>query len=231
MANTPAIEAAPEKGAVRIQIFSDVVCPWCYIGRRRLERALEQAPDVIAEIIWSPFELNPTMPPAGMDRRTYLEGKFGGREGVRAIEERVAAAGAAEGIDFAFDRIGRTPNTFGAHRLLWLARHPGRQDETAEALFHAYFSEGRDLGDRATLMRIGEEAGLPTNQSERMFDGDEGIEEVKREQALGHRLGIRGVPYFVLNERLAVSGAQPPETLVTAITRAMQIPIGKKETF
>lgn len=215
--------------AVRVQIFSDVVCPWCYVGKRRLERALERTPGVRAEVVWRPFELNPAMPPAGMERPTYLEAKFGGREAVRAMEERVASAGRAEGIDFAFARIHRTPNTFAAHRLLWLGRLLGRQDEVAECLFHAYFTEGRDIGDAATLIDVGRDAGVPAEDTEGMFAGARGIEDVKREQAAGHRLGIRAVPYFVLNERLALSGAQPLETFLAALSRVVQIPAEERE--
>ena len=135
-----------------IEIYSDVVCPWCFVGKRRLERALETAGYASrARVSWRPFELNPTMPKSGMDRRVYLEAKFGGAEARRAMEERVAKAGEADGLVFAFDRIERTPNTFDAHRLIWLANQQGRQIEMVDALFRAYFQEGKDIGDHAVL--------------------------------------------------------------------------------
>jgi len=131
--------------AIRIDVYSDVICPWCYVGKRRLERALQQVSETVkTRVVWRPFQLNPTMPKNGLDRRQYLETKFGGPEAARAIYDQVAAAGAAEHIPFAFDRIARTPNTFAAHRLIWLAGHQGKQDEMVEVLFHHYFVEGGD---------------------------------------------------------------------------------------
>jgi predicted DsbA family dithiol-disulfide isomerase len=206
---------------MQIDIYSDVVCPWCFIGKRRLEEALEIAGyRDRAQISWRPFQLNPTMPKSGMDRRTYLDAKFGGAEARQAIEARVAKAGETAGIVFAFDRIERTPNTFEAHRLMWLAQQQGKQDELAEALFHAYFSEGRDIGNGQTLVEIATEAGLDRAEVQRWLTSDQGVEEVRSEERAGHRLGIRGVPYFVLNGTYAISGAQPPDIFVSALQKA-----------
>ncbi|HSA60814.1 MAG TPA: DsbA family oxidoreductase [Nitrospiraceae bacterium] len=201
-----------------IEIYSDVVCPWCYIGKRRLERALDQHESAAqARIIWRPFQLNPTMPKAGMDRRVYLEAKFGGPAAMKSIQDRVAAVGTSVGIDFAFDRIARTPNTFDAHRLIWLAQREGRQDEAVEELFHGYFVEGLELATHEGLLLIAERAGLSREKTLAFLQSNEGIVEVQGEEARGHRLGIRGVPYFVFNGSTTISGAQPVETFVSTI--------------
>lgn len=203
---------------IRIEIYSDVVCPWCYIGKRRLERALDQTRGALeARILWRPFQLNPTMPTAGMDRRVYLEAKFGGPAATSAIQERVAAVGAMEGIEFAFDRITRTPNTFDAHRLIWLAQREGRQDEVVEELFHAYFVEGLEIATLEGLLIPAARAGLDREETLAFLQSDEGVAEVREEEARGHRLGIRSVPYFLFNGTTVVSGAQPVETFVSAL--------------
>ncbi len=201
--------------AIRIEVYSDVICPWCYVGKRRLERALKAwNGSVPVNIHWRPFQLNPAMPKNGMDRRQYLETKFGGLEAARAIYDQVAVAGAAEHIPFAFDRIARTPNTLAAHRLIWLAEHQGKQNELVEMLFRRYFVEGGDIGSIETLSQAAAQAGLDHAATDTFLSGEEGVGEVKEEEAAGHRLGIRGVPYFVFNGTSALSGAQPPEQFV-----------------
>ena len=214
---------------MQIEIYSDVVCPWCFIGKRRLEQALEAVGyGNRAHIAWRPFQLNPTMPKSGMDRRTYLDEKFGGAEARRAIEDRIAKAGATDGIVFAFDRIERTPNTFDAHRLMWFAQQQGKQDDLAEALFLAYFSEGRDIGSRQTLVEIAAEVGLDRVEAWRFLSSDQGAEEVHAEEKTGHRLGIRGVPYFLLNGTYAISGAQPPDIFISALQEAERDRVERK---
>lgn len=206
---------------VHIDVYSDVICPWCFIGKRRLEEALKQiglAQSV--RVRWRPFELNLTMPKGGMDRRPYLEAKFGGAESLKTMEDRVARAGEADGIEFAFDLIARTANTFDAHRLIWFAEQQGRQDDVVEALFHSYFTKGRDIGNRDALAEIAADGGLNREEVEQFLAGDQAIQEVRAEEAIGHRLGIRGVPYFVLNGRISISGAQPPHVFVSAIQQA-----------
>ncbi|MEP6887802.1 MAG: DsbA family oxidoreductase [Nitrospirales bacterium] len=201
-----------------IDIYSDVVCPWCYIGKRRLEGALDQSSARQApRVTWRPFELNPTMSRQGMDRRVYLEAKFGGPEALRSMQDRVAAVGAKEGIPFAFDLILMTPNTFDAHRLIWYAEQQKKQDDVVEALFHGYFIEGLDIGDLEVLASIAQRSGLDGAEARHFLQSHEGEVEVREEQGQGHRLGIRAVPYVVLNERLAISGAQPVETFRSAI--------------
>lgn len=203
--------------ALAIDIYSDVICPWCYVGKRRLERALKQwNGSVPVNISWRPFQLNPTMPRDGMDRRQYLEAKFGGPEAAQSIYDQVAAAGAAERIPFAFDRIARTPNTFAAHCLIWLAGQQGKQDELVEMLFRRYFVEGRDIGNVETLAQAAADVGFDRTAIEACLAGDEGGNEVQAEEAAGRRLGIRAVPYFVINGTSVLSGAQPPEEFLAA---------------
>jgi predicted DsbA family dithiol-disulfide isomerase len=204
-----------------IEIYSDVVCPWCYVGKRRLERALNQLSGAAqARITWRPFQLNPTMPIQGVDRTTYLEAKFGSLEAFRKLEEHVLATGAMEHIPFAFEKIARTSNTIMAHRLIWYAWQQGRQDAMVESLFRGYFMEGADIGMPVTLVQLADRAGLSVEAVASFLPGDEGTEEVKGEEAAGHRLGIRGVPYFVFNRASGISGAQPVEVFVSALERA-----------
>ena len=215
---------------MHMEIYSDIVCPWCFIGKRRLEQAIETAGYANrAHVTWRPFQLNPTMPKSGMDRRAYLDAKFGGAEARRAMEERLAKAGEADGIVFAFDRIERTPNTFEAHRLMWRAQQHRKQDDLAEALFHAYFSEGRDIGDGQTLVDIAAEIGLHRDEARQFLASDQGVEEVRTEEAASHRLGIQGVPYFVLNGSVSISGAQPPDIFVSALQQAKGTVMERKE--
>lgn len=203
-----------------IEIYSDVVCPWCYIGKRRLERALDQLNGAAqTRITWRPFQLNPTMPKEGVDRTAYLEAKFGSLDAFRELEEHVLAAGATERIPFAFEKIARTSNTFMAHRLIWYAEQQGRQDSVVESLFRGYFVEGADIGMPSTLVQLADRSGLSGEAVEPFLQSDEGIEEVKAEEVAGHRLGIRGVPYFVLNGASGISGAQPVDVLVSAIEK------------
>ncbi len=156
------------------------------------------------------------MPKQGMDRRQYLEAKFGGSDAARAIYSQVETTGAGEGISFAFDRIARTPNTFTAHRLIWLARRHGKQDEIVEMLFRQYFLEGGDIGNVEALSQAVASVGLDRAVIDAFLASDEEVDTVKAEEAAGHRLGIRGVPYFVINGAHALSGAQPPEQFLAA---------------
>jgi predicted DsbA family dithiol-disulfide isomerase len=197
-------------------IYSDVVCPWCYVGKRRLERALTHLPAVPTQVIWRPFQLNPTMPAEGTERTAYLEAKFGSVDALRRLEEHVAAAGVSEGICFAFEKITTTPNTFLAHRLIWYAAQRGRQDAMVEALFKGYFEQGADIGSVSVLNGLAESAGL---EAAGFLSAQEGVSEVKAEEAAGHSLSIRAVPYFVVNNRHGISGAQPVEVFVGAIEK------------
>jgi predicted DsbA family dithiol-disulfide isomerase len=213
---------------MRIDIYSDIVCPWCYVGKRRLERALTSVGSDV-HVVWRPFQLNPMMPSDGMDRTTYLKAKFGSLEAFGRMEEQLLAAGTEEQIPFALEKIQLTPNTFAAHRLVWHAAQQGKQDEVVEALFRSYFVEGENIGDLKTLAHAAVEAGLDRTGIEKFLASEKGVVEVKAEEAVGRRLGIRGVPYFVLNGRVAISGAQPPNVFVSAFQQAEKAVVESKE--
>jgi predicted DsbA family dithiol-disulfide isomerase len=207
-----------------IEIYSDVICPWCFIGKRRLEKAVSMLEaESTSRVTWRPFQLNPGMPPGGVDRRMYLERKFGSMQAFQQLEARVTAVGMAEGIPFAFDRIQRTPNTFNAHRLIWLARQEGRQDAVVELLFRNYFLEGADIGDRQALVAIAASAGLDSERAEHVLDSDEGAASVREEESKGRGMGITGVPHFLINQAYTISGAQESQTLVSAFRRALAL--------
>jgi len=200
-----------------IEVYSDVICPWCYVGKRRLERALqERRDDSGMEVKWRPFQLNPTMPKNGMDRTIYLETKFGSLNRFKEMEQRLLEVGGAEQITFAFDKIARTPNTFLAHRLIWHAGIQGHQDAVVEQLFKGYFEEGLDIGSISILVELADRAGLRANE---FLTSEEGAAEVEAEESVGHTLGIRGVPYFVFDKTYGISGAQPLEVFVSAIEK------------
>ena len=204
--------------ALMVEVYSDVICPWCYVGKRRLERALKEwRDDLGVEVKWRPFQLNPTMPNSGMDRTAYLAAKFGSLDRFKEMEKRLLEVGSAEQIPFAFEKIVRTPNTFLAHRLIWYAGIKGPQGAMVDQLFKGYFEEGLDIGSISILVELADRAGLRANE---FLTSEEGVVEVKAEESVGHKLGIRGVPYFVLDGTYAISGAQPPEVFVSAFQRA-----------
>ncbi|MGE4219337.1 MAG: DsbA family oxidoreductase [Alphaproteobacteria bacterium] len=194
-----------------IDIFSDPICPWCFIGKRRLERTFRGRPDLSAEVRWRAFQLNPSMPREGMDRRAYLAAKFGGDRDADRIYDHIRQVGRNEGIEFAFEKIQRTPNTVQAHRLLRHAAREGALHAVSDGLFRGYFVEGRDIGDDATLTAIAEEAGLAAQSASDYLSGDQDAEEIRQEDAMARRMGIEGVPCFIVNQRYAISGAQEPE--------------------
>lgn len=199
---------------MRIDIFSDVICPWCFIGKKRLEKALELRPLPDLQIHWRAFQLNPGMPAEGMDRQAYLAAKFGGPESAQRIYDTVGAAGRRSGVAFAFDKITRTPNTVAAHRLVRFAERFGRQDAMVEALFQAYFLQGRNLSDLDALAEIAAVAGLDRAAVRGYLDSDEDAETVLAEDAYARKLGIGGVPCFIVDGRYALSGAQEPEAFL-----------------
>jgi len=198
---------------MQLDIFSDTICPWCYVGKRRLERALKTRPQHDIAIAWRAFQLNPTMPSEGMDRRNYIESKFGSPERARRIHDAVATAGASEGIAFAFDRIKRTPNTVLSHRLLRFAHRYDRQSPLLDGLFRAYFEDGLDTSDVDVLTEIAAAAGLLEEEARRFLLSADEREMVLAEDQLARRQGINGVPCFIFNGRYALSGAQEPEAL------------------
>jgi predicted DsbA family dithiol-disulfide isomerase len=193
-----------------IDIVSDVICPWCFIGKRRLESALASWTGETAQISWRPFQLNPDMPRAGLEREAYLRAKFGDAGGGGRFVQ-VAAVGAEVGIDFAFDRIRRTPNTLQAHRLIRWSADLDAQDAMVEALFRAYFLAGEDIGDDATLIRIAHGAGFDADTVAAYLATDQDAEQVRGEDAFMRQIGISGVPCFIVDRKFALSGAQPTE--------------------
>jgi len=209
--STEAGGAAGEAQAMQIDIILDVICPWCFIGKRRLERALAQRPDLIVSRSWRAFQLNPEMPSEGFPHELYIAARFGNHGAAERSHAAARAAGRREGIAFAFERIRRTPNTLQAHRLIHLASVEGNADEMVESLFRGYFLEGLDIGDIATLATIAPRAGLDRTMAERYLASQTGIEEVLAEEHRVRRFGIRAVPYFVLQRGYAISGAQEPE--------------------
>jgi predicted DsbA family dithiol-disulfide isomerase len=196
---------------MQVDIVSDVVCPWCFIGKRRLEKALTLRPGLEAEITWHPFQLNPDMPEDGMARAAYVAAKFGDGAHSRRIHRAIAEAGASVGIEFDFERIARSPNTRNAHRLVRFATRAGLGDAVVDGLFRGYFLEGRDLGDRATLTSIATEAGLARSDVSAFLAGPAERDEITAEDRNARRLGINAVPCFIFAGQYAVSGAQEPE--------------------
>ena len=205
----------------QLDIISDVICPWCWIGKRRLSKALAMLPGHAAAVTWHPFELNPGTPKAGLDRRDYRRRKFGSMERSQALDAQVAAAGRSEGIEFRHDRMLRTPNTVDAHRLLWLAAPHGCQDFIAEALFVAYFHDGQDVGEHAVLTGIAERAGIGEAASAMLASSD-GLAETEAGLAAAASMGVSGVPTFAVNGRPVFSGALAPEDMAARLAAAVR---------
>lgn len=205
-----------------VDVISDVICPWCYIGKRRLEKAiaaLEGQHDV--QVRWQPFQLNPTMPKEGISRQEYRIEKFGSWERSQELDAKLIAVGETEGIHFAFDLTERTPNTVDAHRLIWLADQHGCQDAVVEALFVAYFTEGRDISNRTTLIDMVVEAGLERQVVEAMLNTDEGMNVIADAGEVSRRHQVGGVPFFIINDEITLSGAQQPDTFLEAFRLAI----------
>ncbi len=198
---------------MRIDIYSDTICPWCFIGKRRLERALAERPQPGLKIHWRAFQLNPDMPAGGLDRQDYLNRKFGGAQNAERVYAAVREAGAQEGIAFDFAAIERTPNSLLSHRLLRFALERGDQDPLVERLFNLYFLEGGDLEDPEVLIQAAEDAGFDPAAARGYLEAGTGLEDVQNEDTQARRAGIQGVPTFILNGQYALSGAQEPKVL------------------
>ena len=203
-----------------IDVISDVVCPWCYLGKRRLAHAIDLVPEFNVTVRWRPFRLDPTIPPEGIDRTEYLTAKFGSLEAVGPAHEELTERGRAEGIIYNFDRITRAPNTVDAHRLVYWAAELGDQDDMVERLFAAYFSEGLDIGDRTVLADLALDAGFDNSVISRL-GSDADREQIVAEIENAYRIGVSGVPTFIIDRRLAVTGAHPAEVLVEAMEQAV----------
>jgi len=207
---------------LRIDVVSDVVCPWCFIGKRRLEKALALTPDIPVEVHWHPYFLNDWIPREGISRTDYLTTKFGSPERYKEIAQRVSAAAAEEGLDYAADRLSRQPNTTDAHRLIRWAGGIGKAAEMKQKLMDLYFTEGADLTNRAVLAQAGTDVGLDPEDVREALASDTDVEEVTREAQSAKEAGIEGVPCFIFGGRYAVSGAQAPEYLAQMVERVAQ---------
>ena len=207
---------------VRIDVVSDVVCPWCFIGKRRLEKAIALNPEIPVEVHWRPYFLNDWIPREGISREQYLTTKFGSPERYKGIAQRVAAAASAEGLTYAMDKISRQPNTLDAHRLIRWAERAGKAAEMKQRLMDLYFTEGADLTNHAVLAQAAADIGLDADNIRQALASDQGVAEIEREALSAKEAGIEGVPCFIFGGKFAVSGAQAPEYLAEAIARAAQ---------
>jgi predicted DsbA family dithiol-disulfide isomerase len=212
--------------AGRIDVISDVICPWCYIGKRHLERALEILEDdhkLRFTVAWHPFQLNPDMPVEGADRAQYRLAKFGSAERSRQMDERITEVAATVGLAFHLDKLTRTPNTLKAHRLIWLAARKGVQDGVVETLFDGYFANGADLGDDKVLADLASRGGLDYDAALALLQGDEGKREVSTADQMARNCGIQGVPSFALQGHVLFSGAVPAEEMAASFRHAWDL--------
>ena len=209
----------------RIDVISDAICPWCYIGKRHLERALAilDKQGLHFTVAWHPFQLNPDMPREGVERAQYRLAKFGSAERSRQLDERITETAATVGLEFHLDRLTRTPNTLDAHRLIRLAGQHGVQDGVVEALFEGYFCDGADIGNAEVLTRLGVEGGLERDDITTMLASDAGLKEVTAADRMARNAGIQGVPSFALQGHVLFSGAVPADEMAQAFRRAWEI--------
>jgi predicted DsbA family dithiol-disulfide isomerase len=206
------------KTKIKVVVVSDVVCPWCYIGKRRLDKAIHSLGDQFdIHISFQPFELNPQMPTAGRNQKEYLTAKFGSPERYRQLSEHVTKVAGDEGLQFDFGKQEISPNTFDAHRVIWLAGEPGVQSAVKEALMSAYFEQGIDLSKRSNLVKVAVAAGLQEKAVNAMLDSEQGIAEVRNMEEVNSQRGITGVPFYIINDKYGVSGAQASETFRKAL--------------
>jgi predicted DsbA family dithiol-disulfide isomerase len=204
---------APPRARLQIDVVFDLVCPWCFLGTRRLRRTLRARPDIAADITWRPFLLNPDIAPGGVPRQDYIIRKFGGEDRARRLHATIADLGRAEGLIFQFDRIRRIPPSIDAHRLVRLADRHGVAADAVDAVFQAYFCDGQDIGDPIVLAGIGATLGMDEGVTRRLLAGPAEVEAVHADNLRAHRLGINGVPCFVVQGRHAIAGAQEPEVI------------------
>lgn len=214
---------ASEPMPMSVDVISDVMCPWCFIGKRRLERAAEMAGDEFdLSVTWRPFQLDASIPPGGVDRKRYLDNKFGGADQAQEAYARIGAAGASEGIDFNFEAIDVSPNTLDAHRVIRWAGGLGEDTQGAvvEQLFRRFFLHGEDIGQADVLADAASEAGMDEDVVRDLLSTERDTAEVSAEAVHATQIGVTGVPCFIFARRIAVSGAHEPETLVMAMREA-----------
>jgi len=204
---------APPKARLSVDVVFDLVCPWCFLGVRRLARTVRHRPDLLVDLTWRPFLLNPDMPRSGMSRPEYVVRKFGGEDRARRLYASISEIGRSEGVLFRFDRIRRTPSSVNAHRLVRFAGRYGAADGMVEALFCAHFTDGLDIGDLGMLVAIAAACGLDPAEARRFLTSDQETDAIHAENLRSHRLGINGVPCFVVAGRHAIAGAQEPEVI------------------
>jgi predicted DsbA family dithiol-disulfide isomerase len=208
------------KAKIKVDIVSDVVCPWCYIGKRRIEAAMNELTDQFDfEVSYLPFELNPSTPKEGFNQREYLSKKFGGEERYHQLTNHVKSVAADEGLAFDFDKQKKSPNTRDMHRIIWFAKEEGKQLAIKEAFMKAYFEEGVDLTKRENLLAISKSVGLSEEKISSLLDSEEGLAEVILEEQNNIQRGISGVPYYIINNQYGISGAQPKGTFIKALTQ------------
>ncbi|MCW1950856.1 MAG: DsbA family oxidoreductase [Octadecabacter sp.] len=207
---------------VKLDIMSDPICPWCYIGKTNLDRALEQIPDHPFTIEWHPFQLNPTMPPEGMDRRAYLEGKFGGKDGAVQAYAPVVQAAEAAGLKIDFEGMKRTPNTMNAHRLIHWAGIEQRQSFVVQRLFEAYFRDARDIGDVEVLADIADSCEMDAGVITKLLSSDADLADMQKRDQHSREMGITSVPTFIIANQHAVPGAQPTEMWLKVMGEIME---------
>ena len=207
---------------IRVDVVSDVVCPWCFIGKRRLEKAVALTPDIPIEVFYHPYFLNDWIPREGMPREEYLTKKFGSPEAYRGNASRVAEAAAEEGLTYALDKIARQPNTLDSHRLIHWAGKRGKGPEMKQRLMDLYFTEGADLTDRATLVRAAADVGLNPEIVRPLLESEEDVEEITLTADAAKQAGISGVPTFIIDGKYVISGAHPSDTLAQVIRKAAQ---------
>jgi len=212
--------ATPNKPTLRVDVVSDVVCPWCFIGKRRLEKAIALRPDHPVEVHWRPYYLNDWVPLEGISRADYLTTKFGSVERYQQMAERMKAAAAQEGLDYQLEKISRQPNTRDCHRLIHWADEEGKAAAMKQRLMDLYFTDGADLSDPAVLVQAAADIGLDAENVRTRLGTDADIERIAQEVDQAKQAGIEGVPFFIFGGVLAVSGAQAPEYLAEAMARA-----------
>lgn len=207
---------------MQIDVISDTVCPWCFIGKRRLARAMAMRPHVPFTVKWRPFRLDPTIAPQGMARDAYMKAKFGDDAQIAKMDAIITAEGAGEGIEFAFPAIRHRPDTLNSHRLIHWAEAAGTQDDVVERLFIAYFENGEDIGDVRVLADIADFCGMDGVETARLLESDQDTALIVREDGLAREIGVTGVPAFIFGGRVAVSGAREAEVLAAAIDKALE---------